>query len=82
MRLTTKYKERYNAAISDVLNIIDGAYEKSVKLLTATIEELDVEDGVQNIIGAVSNDVLNDLIFGIKRNINYKELSTNRKELE
>lgn len=55
-----------------MLNIIDGAYEKSVKLLTATIEELDVEDGVQNIIGAVSNDVLDDLIFGIKRNINYK----------
>lgn len=37
---------------------------------------------MQNIIGAVSNDVLNDLTFGIKRNINYKELPTNEKELE
>ena len=80
--LLKMYNKGYNAAINDVLNIIDGAYEKSVKLLTATIEELDVEDGVQNIIGAVSNDVLNDLIFGIKRNINYKELPTNQKELE
>ena len=75
--LLKMYNKGYNAAISDVLNIIDRAYEKSVKLLTTTIEELDVEDGVQNIIGAVSNDVLNDLIFGIKRNINYKELPTN-----
>ena len=71
------YNKGYNAAISDVLKIIDGAYEKSVKLLTTTIEELDVEDGVQNIIGAVSNVVLNDLIFEIKHNINYKELPTN-----
>ena len=61
--LLKTYNKGYNAAINDVLNIIDGAYEKSVKLLTATIEELDVEDGVQNIIGAVSNDVLNDLIL-------------------
>ena len=75
--LLKMYNKGYNAAISDVLNIIDRAYEKSVKLLTTTIEELDVEDDVQNIIGAVSNDVLNDLIFGIKRNINYKELPTN-----
>ena len=75
--LLKMYNKGYNAAISDVLNIIDRAYEKSVKLLTTTIEELDVEDGVQNIIGAVSNVVLNDLIFGIKRNINYKELPTN-----
>lgn len=75
--LLKMYSKGYNAAISDVLNIIDGAYEKSAKLLTATIEELDVEDDMQNIIGAVSNDVLNDLFFEIKRNINYKELPTN-----
>lgn len=71
------YNKGYNAAINDVLKIADDAYEKSVKLLTATIEELDVEDGVQNIIRAVSNDVLNDFIFRITRNINYKELPTN-----
>lgn len=76
IRLKEVNESVYNA-ISDVLKITDGAYEKSVKLLTTTIEELDVEDDVQNIIGAVSNDVLNDLIFGIKRNINYKELPTN-----
>lgn len=80
--LLKMYNKGYNAAISDVLKITDDAYEKSVQLLTTTIEELNVEDGVQNIIGAVSNDVLNDFNFGIKRNINYKELPTNRKELE
>ena len=75
--LLKMYNKGYNAAISDVLKITDDAYEKSVQLLTTTIEELNVEDGVQNIIGAVSNDVLNDLIFGIIRNISYKELPTN-----